>query len=325
MSEFWTWVYGNVGVIKFGICFLLLIIAAIFILRLFNIKSLRSRKGVRTNIESIKTMYQRDRNIIAVNRLLKILSAVGKIKLISYDEITRDYMNYNLRRAGVRAPGGLKTITADEFRGAVVTSIMLLDILSIVLIPIIGISIAFIVIVGVTMLGSILPQTVVRSMVYQKDAELKEGFPDFYLMLHYVLLTGAQTPISRIMQSYARTTDNVEVLRLIDVCVDNIETYGEYSAMSHIARSYREVPEVGKLCRLIKQLNEGADIKNELLGFRSELIQQKKWAIEARGDKIIKKAKMSFNILMLVLIQAVISAMLIYLPDISSAGGLFGL
>jgi hypothetical protein len=125
------------------------------------------------------------------------------------------------------------------------------------------------------------------------------------------------------MKSYAKVTDNTEVLRFIDVSVDYIETYGEYTAMTYIAKDYREVAEVGKLCRMIKQMFEGADVTNELLGFRSELIQQKKWRIEQAGEKLIGRAKRSFNVLMVVLVQAVISAMFIYIPDITSGMSVF--
>lgn len=325
MNSFWVWVYANVGLIKFCIICLLLLLAIIFILKQYDIKSLVNKKAVRNNIENIKVMQKRDRNIIAANRFLRLMASVGRIKLFAYDEITREYMDYNLKRAGVKGPGGFKNITADEFKGLNVTGVILACLIDLLLTPIISLKVSLIVMVAILILGSYLPKIVIRSTVTKKDFELKSGFPDFYLMLHYVLLTGGRAPLDKVMKSYARTTDNQEVLDFISVAVDYIETYGEYRAMAYISRSYREVPEVGKMCRLIKQMFEGGDVTNELIGFRSELIQQKKWAIEQRGEKLIKKAKVSFNILMIVLIQAVISAMLIYLPDISSAGGLFGM
>lgn len=325
MSKTWVWIYANVHWIKFGICLLILAIAAMAILRQFNIKSLLNKRGIQSNIDNITLLHKRDRNIMAANRALKMLSSIARIPLFAMDDITRDYMNYNIKRAGLKGPGGLKNLSADEFKGICIVGVTLVDMLVILMIPIYGISIGVILLVAITLLGNTMPQMFIRSAVMQKDLLLKEGFPDFYLMLHYVLLTGGKAPIDRVMKSYSKITDNMEILRFIDISVDYIETYGELRAMTYIAKDYREVSEVGKLCRLIKQLFEGADIENELLGFRTELIQQKKWAIERRCEKIIKKANASFGILMIVLIQAVISAMLIYLPDISSAGGLFGM
>lgn len=325
MNSFWVWIYANVGLIKAGIILLIILIAIIFILRQYNIKSIVNKKAVRNNIENIKVMQNRDRNIIAANRFVRLMASVGKIKLFAYDDITREYMNYNLKRAGIMGPGGFRTLTADEFKGINVTGVIILSLLDIMLVSLISVKIALLTLIVILVLGSYLPKIVVRTIVTTKDGELKAGFPDFYLMLHYVLLTGGRAPLDKVMKSYARTTDNAEILNFISISVDYIETYGEYGAMSYIARNYRELPEIGKMCRIIKQMFEGADVENELVGFRSELIQQKKWEIEQKGDKLVSKAKMSFNILLIVLIQAVISAMLIYLPDLSSAGGLFGL
>lgn len=325
MNEGLITLLGNINTLKAIIIGIIVFLAATLILRQFNIKSLLNKKGIASNIESIEIMRRRDKNIIAANRVLRLLSSIARIPLIAYDPITREYMQYNIRRAGLKGPGGFKELSADEFRGLCIVGTILVDLIFSLFILFGKIPVAVIGIVSASFAGMTLPKTILRSTVSAKDAELKAGFPDFYIMMHYVLLTGARTPLDRVMKSYAKVTDSKEIIRFIDISVDYIETYGEYGAMQYIARDYREVDFVGKFCRLIKQMLDGGDVTSELKGFRDELILAKKWEIEKRGNKIIAKAKASFNILMILLIQAVISAMMIYLPDIGSAGSIFGM
>ena len=53
--------------------------------------------------------------------------------------------------------------------------------------------------------------------------------------------------------------------RFVDCCIHYIDTYGEYEATKFITRQYREIPQVGKLMRLIRQANEGGDVRAELV------------------------------------------------------------
>ena len=177
---------------------------------------------------------------------------------------------------------------------------------------------------SIIIVANTVPMMIIRSTVREKDLEIKENFADYYLMIHYVLLANAKTPLNGIMKSYAKTTNSKEMIRYIDACLHYIDTYGEYEATKYITKDYRELPEVGKLMRLIKQANEGGEIEAELYGFRTELLAAKRYAIEKRMEKLIKKAQMSFNILMPVLFQAILSAMAIYISDLGIASTIVG-
>ena len=170
-------------------------------------------------------------------------------------------------------------------------------------------------IVSAIVMAANMPMMFVRQTVKAKDDEIRENFSDFYLMIHYVLLAGAKTPLASIMKSYAKTTDSKEMQSMVGVCVHFIDTYGEYEATRYISKAYREIPVMGKLMRLIRQANEGGDVEAELMGFRKELLDEKRYAIEKRMDKLIARARASFNLLMPILFQAVLSAMSIYLSD----------
>jgi hypothetical protein len=118
---------------------------------------------------------------------------------------------------------------------------------------------------------------IIRSVVKSKDAVVKRNFFDMYCKLHYSLMSGGVTPINKLLQIYAKTTDDPEMLRFVDNCCNLIETYNEYGATTRIADDYREIAEVGKLMRLVKQQADGADITAELVGFREELIAEEKY------------------------------------------------
>ena len=314
--------YKYLPLIKAGACALCIIILGLIVLRMLNIRSLAGLQGMTQNVEYIRLMQQRDRNIIFANRVLKLMSSIGKIPLFAYSEYDRSYIQYNLRRAGVHAPGGYRDLTAEEFRGITISVIAALD-LVFMIVPIFAavmlpVSILFVVVITVG--GGILPKLVLRASVSGKDSELKREFPDFYLMMHYVLITGAKTPLDRLMRSYRKITESKEMMHFIDVACDHIDTHGELNAMQRISDDFREVAEVGKMCRLIKQMLEGGDVIQELEGFRNELILNKKFEIEKHGDMLIKKAQRSFSILMLLLVQAVFSAAATYFPDITEMG-----
>ena len=110
------------------------------------------------------------------------------------------------------------------------------------------------------------------------------------------------------------------MVRFADTCADYIDIYGEAEGSTYIAKEYREIPDVTKLMRLIKQFNDGGDIKQDLIGFRDKLLLEKQMRMEDEQKKLVTKARLSFNILMIVLVQAILSAMAIYLPDLTNVG-----
>lgn len=312
--------YASIPLVKALIIILLLVLFTLIVMRLFNIKSVFKGKGIKSEIGNVNNLKSRDRYIVLSNKWLKRITNLVQKTPFNMPANRKEYMQYNLKRANVKVPGGYRYMAAEEFNalvklgGAVVIAIGLLAILLVnVLLGVTLICVAII-------CSSVLPMMILRSVVKERDMEIKENFSDFYLMLHYVLIIGGSTPIDKLMKSYAKTTDSEEMLRFVDNCVGHIDTHGEYHATTLIIRDYREIPEVGKLMRLIRQLHDGADVNEELLGFREELINQKKFMIEKRMNWLVKKAQASFNILMIILVQAILSAMALYLPDITQIG-----
>lgn len=310
--------FAALPLVKILICVLLLTLLTVIIMRLFNIKSFRKGKGITSEINNVNEIKSRDKFILQSNKWLGRITRLVQKTPFNIPSNTKEYMQYNLNRAGIKVPGGFRNMSAEEFNAIVKLTGVTMLVLGLLVTLLFSSIFGLMVIVSTIVITGILPMKMVRQVVKEKDREIKENFSDFYLMLHYVLIIGGQTPLDKLMRSYAKTTDSLEMARFVDNCVGHIDTNGEYGATMLIARDYREIAEVGKLMRLIKQMYDGADIQQELLGFRAELMKEKKYIIEKKMNKLIANAQRSFNILTIILIQAIISAMALYLPDISS-------
>lgn len=310
--------------VKVIIAILLLVLAYFVLLKLFNLKSPFKGKGIGQQLNRMEAIRKRDDSIIRANRLLANITNIIERTPFKLAKSNDDYLQYNLDRAQVRVPGGARVMKAKEFNALCKAAILILCAIGAFVTIFINSMAGVLLIIAVLVFGNSLPMIQLRAVVKAKDSEIVENFSDFYLMLHYVLIESANTPLEGIMKSYAKTTSSDEMIKLVDTCVHYIDTYGEYGATRYIARQYREIPQVGKLMRLIRQANDGGEVREELLGFRKELLNARKYEIEKRMNKLIARARASFNILTPILIQAVISAMAIYISDLGLAKSLFG-
>lgn len=309
--------FGMLSGVKVLIMVLLLIAAIIVILKVLEVRSPFRGKAITKELDNLDKIKKHDDAVIRANKTIASLTKIIENSPFNLNKSYVDYWTYNLERANIRIPGGYRVIKPQEFNALIKT----VELAACALFAVIGIffnlAIGVVLIIFTVSVASSLPMIYVRQLVKVKDSEIVENFADFYLMLHYVLLASAGTPIAGIMKSFDKTTSSQEMHRFVDVCIHYIDTYGEYDATRYIAKQYREIPEVGKLMRLIRQANEGGDIRAELLGFRNELLAAKKYNIRKRMEKVVTKAKLSFNILMPILLQAIISAMAIYFDDLS--------
>lgn len=298
---------------------LVIVVAIMLILRIFNIKGLLVERAVSRTVDGIQRSRSRDYYILNTNKLLMSLAKIVQKSPFAISKTAVEYVQYNLNRADIKAPGGRRKLSAEEFNAIKVTLLLILLIIS-AIIAIVGSILAGVVLGVVSVVGcTTMPMQLIRASVKHKDVEIQENFSDFYLMLHYVLITGAKTSVSKVMGTYSRATDSVEIKRFIGVSTDLMDTHGELEATRYIAKEYREIPEVNRLMRLIRQLYDGGDVTNDLMGFRDELIKKRRNLIISKMERSVTKAKVSFNILIIILIQAVISAMAIYLPSMSGA------
>jgi hypothetical protein len=295
------------------------------ILKIFNIKSPFKSKGISRELDYMEKVKQHDLSIMRANRAMAWITNLIARTPFNLSASSEDYWQYNLNRAGIKIPGGARLIRAREFNAIIVFIAGCCLAVEILIMLFANQLLGTILMIATIVVAATTPMMMVRTIVKDKDQEIRDNFSDYYLMLHYVLLANAKTPLAGIMKSYSKTTSSKEMQRYIDSCIHYIDTYGEYEATRYIAKDFREIPEVGKLMRLIRQANEGGNVEAELMGFRTELIKAKQYALERRMNKLIAKARASFNILMPILIQAVISAMSIYMSDLGVASSIINM
>ena len=303
--------------VRLVIFLLLIIVALLLVAKIFEVKSPLRGKAITNELEHIDRVKKRDNAILKANNMIASLTKIIESTPFLLSRSYVDYWAYNLNRANIRIPGGYRIIRPQEFNAVIKSIQAVLIAISLVIIVLVSAPIGMMLIILILAIGSTMPMAFVRQKVKEKDLEIIDKFADMYLMIHYVLLASAGTPISGILKSFDKTTSSDEMHRFVDVCIHYIDTYGEYEATRYISKQYREIPQVGKLMRLIRQANEGGDIRAELIGFRDELIAAKKYAIEQRMNRIVIAARASFNILVPILVQAIISAMAIYFQDLS--------
>lgn len=309
--------------VKILIILLIIVAAVIAILKIMEVRSPFRGKAITTELDNLDKIKKHDDAVIRANKMITSITKIIENSPFNLNKSYIDYWTYNLERANIRIPGGYRVIKPQEFNAIIQAIQLLLCAIFLVFGIFISLPIGVILIIFTVSVASSLPMAYVRQLVKAKDNEIVENFADFYLMLHYVLLASAGTPIAGIMRSFDKTTSSQEMHRFVDVCIHYIDTYGEYDATRYIAKQYREIPQVGKLMRLIRQANEGGDVRAELLGFRNELLAAKKYAIKRRMEKVVSRARFSFNILMPILLQAIISAMAIYFDDLSLTSSFF--
>ena len=316
--------FARIPLVKFIIYALLISMMIFLILRLFKVKSPFKSKGIISEMDYIEQVKKRDASILRAQQMMTNITRIVEMTPFNLAKSQVEYWQYNLNRADIRIPGKTRIMKAEEFNAVIKMVTFAVVVIGVTMAIIANALLGAVIIMSAIMISSFMPMAIVRQTVKAKDMEIKEHFSDYYLMIHYVLIANANTPLDRIMRSFARTTDSKEMKRYVDVCIHYIDTYGEYEATRHIAKDYKELPEVGKLMRLIRQANEGGDIEAELNGFRQELIAAKRYAITKRMEKLVSRARASFNVLMPILIQAIISAMSIYWKDLGGASNFLG-
>lgn len=307
-----------------AIIILLIIAVAIMIIsRVLNLRSPFKGKAIGNELKHIDAVKKYDAAVIRYNNILRIITNIVEKSPFSMSKSDVEYMDYNLERANVRVPGKFRVMKSIEFNAIIKTVQLLLIILLTFIAIFINAPLGLVGILSVIFIGNILPTMWVRAIVKEKDDEVKLNFASLYLMVHYILLNGSGTSLISTFKTFDKTTSSEEMHRVVDVCTYYMEVYGEYDGATYIAKAYREIPEMTKLMRLIRQANAGGDVRAELIGFKNEVISAKRYVMEVNGNKMIEKAKRSFMIVMPILAQAILSAMAIYLEDLKLAQQIF--
>ena len=282
--------------------------------------------GLDAEINNINQLRKRDARILKYSRILsEITNRIESIGL-GVDPSKVTYLEYNLKRAGLKHPNGQRTISPAEYNAILKATEILFGVVGLglaFLTPLGTIGIAF----GITciVLLNIVPELLLRETVLQKDRIIKNNFFDFYGELHYPMISSTSSePLIKIIRSYSKVDLVDEMREFTNNVADLFDLYGEYEGSKYVAMEYKEIPEVSKLMRLIRQYNEAADIEQDMIGFREQLLLQQQINIDKHCDKLISAARKSFVLIYVILIQAILSAMLIYVQDLGGVNSVIG-
>ncbi|MEM4385684.1 MAG: hypothetical protein QXD03_03960 [Candidatus Anstonellales archaeon] len=302
----------------------LFILALYLIYRILDMKLAFKGKGLINELDYMKEIKRKDAYIIRMNKLIADITNLIESSPLKLDISKIDYYQYNLNRAGVKIIGGERNLKAQEFN-AIMCSLEIITILLAIVISVFFSVPLGALLIMISLIGfNTLPMILLRNTVKAKDNEIRENFFDMYSGLHYIIKNGAGTSLTKLLKSYGKTTHSKEMKRFVDAAIHYIDNYGEYEATRYIAKDYREIAEIGRLMRLIRQVNEGADVKIEIEGFRTELMKDEKHRASKRRQKLVEGARASFILAKIILFQAIVSAMSIYLKDLGLVKGLVG-
>ena len=321
MNEQLINLFGSIWLIKIAIVLLIAIFAVIIILKVIGKKNIVN-KGLGEVISNHAEVRRHDKRIINTeNNLRRLRKFIDSTLLAINSDTEREYLQYNVSRAGLRIAE--RQMTADEYNA--ICSFAQLIVIAIFLIAGLFVN-AFAGIVGIIctiMIGETLPKYIIRSIVNAKDSEIQKNFSQLYLLLHYNMVSGLKTSIYKNLQACIDALDSKELKNFARTWMTYIDETGEQQSVNQMAKDYREIHVVVRLMRIVKQLYDGDDVVNELEGFRQEIVNASYEQVVQRQKAISAKATRSLGIVMIILVQAIISAMFIYFPDISVIGSLF--
>lgn len=312
------------GLVKLIIIALLIVVAIIWILKILNIKNPFRKKGIALELKNTDAVRKRDKKILRATNILASITKIVQNGPFALDKYTKSYLDYNLVRADYKAPDGERVLKAEEFNAIIRTLQFIGLTISAILGILVGYSLGIIMALCIIMFGNSIPSMLLRAKVKEKDDIIVANFSDFYLMLHYNLISRTNKTIVSTIKSYDKTAKNETMKQFANACIVAIETYGDHQGPMVVHDRYKEIPIVCKLMRLIKQSNEGADIVQELIGFRKEIIDAKVYELEKKAEKLVAKARASMMSIYIILFQAIISAMMIYMDDLGGMSSLFG-
>lgn len=321
MNEQLINLFGSIWLIKIAIVLLIAIFAVIIILKVIGKKNIVN-KGLGEVISNHAEVRRHDKKILNTeNNLRRLRKFIDSTLLAINSDTEREYLQYNVSRAGLRIAE--RQMTADEYNA--ICRFAQLIVIAIFLIAGLFVN-AFAGIVGIIctiMIGETLPKYIIRSIVNAKDSEIQKNFSQLYLLLHYNMVSGLKTSIYKNLQACIDALDSKELKNFARTWMTYIDETGEQQSVNQMAKDYREIHVVVRLMRIVKQLYDGDDVVNELDGFRQEIVNASYEQVVQRQKAISAKATRSLGIVMIILVQAIISAMFIYFPDISVIGSLF--
>lgn len=311
--------FAIIPFMKYIVIILIVVIAVMLILKITKVNIVARGKGAERQLKNIEKLRKKERQAIAVNTFINRITDIVEHSPFRLSQAEVKELQYKIHRADIKSPDGRELMRAQTYNALRTVVKAILVLVGLFLILTVNITFGTMLVIMAVTITNAVTDIYIKSRVDSKDFEIKKNFTGFYLMIHYVLMRNPNAPLIQIVQSYDKTTDSSEMHKLVDICVHNFSTYGEYSGSTYVADEYKGVNEVVKLMRLVRQAGSGGDIRNELEGFKRELISEEGYRAELKKRKALALADRAKAIVMILLVQGIISAAAIYLSDIGGS------
>ena len=311
--------FAVIPLLKYLTIILIIVIIVMIVIRTMRITVVRKGKGAEQQLKNIEKIRKKERHMIAVNTAINKITDTVEHSIFRISKAEAKELQYKIHRADIKTLDGRNLMRAETFNALRVVMKFILSAVGVIIILTVNITLGSMLVILALTATNTVTDIYIKTKVDAKDAEIKEHFTGFYLMLHYVLMRNPNAPLTPVIQSYDKTIDSDEMHKLVDICVHNFNTYGEYSGSTYVAEEYRGVNEVVKLMRLVRQAGSGGDIRSELDGFKRELINEEAYRADLKKKKALALADRAKIIVWILLVQGIISAMTIYLSDIGGS------
>lgn len=310
--------YNMIPLVVAIVIILIIILYIMYLMKVMNIRSLGTSKAVRNVIDNVKLIRKKEKFSKNYYRFLSIAENLIEKTPFKLDQRRAEYLQYNIDRIGLKTYDGSRTFKARQLNGAIQLLGILLYIFAAFIMIFFNGAIGLALLISSFIFANSVLMLYLRMKVAQKDKELKNEFLDLYLKIHNILIEKGKSPLAKVISSYAESSGSDEVKQFADVCTYNFETYGEYVGSDLVSKHYREVNDVVKLMTLIKENQSGAEIQEELVAFRKQLIEEDKFIREKNGQKIVDKMNTAMEVgIMVFLGQICLSAMIPFIVDIA--------
>ncbi|MBR1453946.1 MAG: hypothetical protein IJ593_04810, partial [Lachnospiraceae bacterium] len=101
---------------------IVLIVAVLIriIMRIFNINRLNKGKGIMNELSYAERLRKHDESILRWNAIISSSTRLVEKSIFKTNKKDNEYTAYNLERAGIKTPGGYRTISPEEWNAVIV-------------------------------------------------------------------------------------------------------------------------------------------------------------------------------------------------------------
>ena len=305
------------------------ILASVFLYCLFKWNILGGNRGTK------KTTRERDEQRASQNKkafFRWLMAQFEGLNLLIGGGLSKDKefeLRYKLDRCDIKVKPLDRRLKPTELNGI----FRLVQFISII-ITILAFSFSFSIVSCGWLVLCLLPKAfiiILDTKIQAEDEELEENFPDLYLLLYSRLIKGAHARILPTVQDYVNSLNemygngkgHMAIRKFCSRFVANVEIYGDESMAIKKLRDHYHSPTIINFCNLAAQSLTGVNNADKLLGFKQELTDARKKAMQRYAERLVVKGNRAVYVVYVVLFEFIVLSWVSKI-DLSLFSGLFG-